>query len=72
MSKMTYIEVRNALAHASNHCLQVTGSYGTITGTFESILADIVADLPKHKQQEIVRALATTCSYIDLTYTKTV
>ena len=72
MSKMSYSEVRTALAHASNHCLQTTGSYATITGTLESLLADIVADLPKHKQQEVVRALATTCSYIDLAYTKTV
>lgn len=68
--KMTYLEIGMMLQQASNNCLQKTGSYGTITGTYESLLADIVANLPLHKQEEVKRALNTTASYIEHVYAK--
>jgi hypothetical protein len=57
MNKVSYIEVANALRDTSKICLEAKGSYGYATGLYESILADLVADLPKHKQAEVMRLL---------------
>jgi hypothetical protein len=32
-------------------------TYSYVTGTYESIIAGLVADLPKHKQAEVMRSL---------------
>ena len=66
--KLTYIEIGTMLQEASKNCLAKTGSYSVISGTYESLLAGIVADLPAHKQQELKRALDTTASFIDKAY----
>ena len=71
MAKMTYTETALLFREASNHCLEKSGTYSAITGAYESILADIVADLPAHKQAEIKRNLESTRSYIDTVYSDT-
>ena len=68
MSKMSYMEIATAFQSASKHCLEKSGSYSTISGTYESLLAGIVADLPIHKQQEVMRALGTTRSFLEKVY----
>lgn len=68
MTKMTYLEIGTMLQEASKNCLARSGSYSVISGTYESLLAGIVADLPLHKQLEVKRALETTASYIDNVY----
>ena len=57
MNRVTYIEVANTLRDTSKICLDVKGSYGYVTGLYESILADLIADLPLHKQREVMRLL---------------
>lgn len=60
MAKVTYLEVSAELRETSRICLENKGSYSYVTGTYESILAGLVADLPKHKQAEVMRALKLT------------
>ena len=57
MTKVTYSEVANELRETSKVCMEVKGSYAYATGVYESILAGLVADLPKHKQAEVMRTL---------------
>lgn len=57
MTKVTYSEVANELRETSKVCLETKGSYAYATGVYESILAGLVADLPKHKQAEVMRTL---------------
>ena len=57
MTKVTYSEVANELRETSKVCMEVKGSYSYVTGVYESILAGLVADLPKHKQAEVMRTL---------------
>jgi hypothetical protein len=57
MAKFTYVEFANELRDTSKIALQTKGSYSYVTGLYESILADLAADLPKHKQAEVMRSL---------------
>jgi hypothetical protein len=57
MTKATYSDIANELRETSKVCMEVKGSYAYATGVYESIIADIVADLPKHKQAEVLRTL---------------
>ena len=57
MAKVTYSEVSSVLRETSRSCYDVFGNYSYITGTYEAIIAGIVADLPKHKQAEVMRSL---------------
>ena len=57
MTKLTYIEIANELRDTSKVCMETMGSYAYATGTYESLIASLVADLPKHKQLEVVRSL---------------
>jgi hypothetical protein len=57
MTKATYSEIANELRETSKVCMEVKGSYSYATGVYESILAGLVADLPKHKQAEVLRTL---------------
>ena len=57
MAKVTFGEVSSVLRETSNSCYDLFGNYSYITGTYESILARLVADLPKHKQAEVMRSL---------------
>lgn len=60
MAKVTYLEIAAELRETSKVCLENKGSYSYVTGTYESIIAGIVADLPKHKQAEVMRSLKLT------------
>lgn len=57
MTKLTYTDIANELRDTSKVCMETMGSYAYATGTYESIIANLVADLPKHKQLEVVRVL---------------
>lgn len=57
MSKLTYLEIANELRETSKVSMETMGSYSYATGTYESIIAGLVADLPKHKQLEVIRGL---------------
>jgi hypothetical protein len=60
MTKVTYTEIALELRETSKVCMETKGSYSYVCGTYESIIADVVADLPKHKQAEVMRLLAKT------------
>ena len=62
--KKTFIEIAKALSETSKNCLEKTGSYGRVTGAYEYMLADLVADLPLAKQEQFLRSLANTNAYI--------
>lgn len=55
--KLTYSEIATELRETSKVSMETKGSYSYATGTYESIIAGLVADLPKHKQLEVVRSL---------------
>jgi hypothetical protein len=57
MTKLTYSDVAAELRETSQVSLQTKGSYAYATGMYESILASLVVDLPKHKQLEVIRSL---------------
>lgn len=58
MAKVTYTEVSDSLRETSKVSYETKGSYAYATGMYESIIAGLVADLPKHKQLEVMRTLA--------------
>ena len=57
MSKLTYSDIAAELRDTSQVSMQTKGSYSYATGYYESIIAGLVADLPKHKQMEVIRSL---------------
>jgi hypothetical protein len=57
MTKLTYFDVASELRETSQVSMQTKGSYSYATGLYESILASLVVDLPKHKQMEVIRGL---------------
>jgi hypothetical protein len=57
MAKFTYVEIANELRDTSKISLETKGSYSYVTGLYESILAGLVADLPQHRQAEVMRSL---------------
>jgi hypothetical protein len=57
MSKLTYSDIAAELRDTSQVSMQTKGSYSYATGYYESIIAGLVADLPKHKQMEVIRGL---------------
>lgn len=60
MNQLKYSDIAAELRETSKVCLNTMGSYAYATGTYESILANLVADLPKHKQVEVMRILKST------------
>lgn len=64
MKKKTYMEIARELAETSRLCLDVTGSYSNVTGAYEYILADILADLPLARQEDVLRSLVRTRAHI--------
>ena len=63
--KKSYMDIAKALGEVSRYCLDKTGSYSNVTGAYEYMLADMVADLSLAKQEEFLRRLARTKSHID-------
>lgn len=57
MAKLTYSEIAAGLRETSKVSMETKGSYAYATGMYESIIASLVADLPKHKQLEVIRSL---------------
>lgn len=57
MAKLTYSQISAELRETSKVSMDVKGSYSYATGTYESIISELVANLPAHKQQEVVRIL---------------
>lgn len=55
--KLTYTEIANELRETSKVSMETKGSYAYATGMYESIIVGLVADLPKHKQLEVMRTL---------------
>jgi hypothetical protein len=65
MTKVTYSEIANELRETSKVCMETKGSYSYATGAYESILAGIVVDLPKHKQAEVMRTLKMVREHLE-------
>jgi hypothetical protein len=57
MTKATYSEISAVAKEFSKVTRLHYDSYAYACGAYESILASIVADLPKHKQAEVLRNL---------------
>ena len=57
MSKATYSEISAVAKEFSKVTRDEFDSYAFACGAYESMLAGIVADLPKHKQAEVLRHL---------------
>lgn len=57
MAKVTYSEIADSLREMSKVSMESRGTYAYATGMYESIIASLVADLPKHKQLEVLRSL---------------
>ena len=64
MSKLTYSDIAAELRDTSQVSMQTKGSYSYATGYYESIIAGLVADLPKHKQMEVIRSLQSAREYM--------
>ncbi len=57
MAKVTYSEIASSLRDTSQLCMDTYATYSYVTGTYEAIIAGLVADLPKHKQAEVMVSL---------------
>lgn len=57
MAKVTYSEAASVLRDTSKICMDTYATYSYVCGTYESILAGVIADLPKHKQAEVMNSL---------------
>lgn len=57
MTKATYSEISAVAKEFSSVTRAHYDSYAFACGAYESILSAIVADLPKHKQAEVLRNL---------------
>lgn len=60
MSKLTYSEIANKMRETSSLSMQTYGSFSRCCGVYEALLADLVAELPSHKQQEFMKILQQT------------
>ena len=54
-AKFTYSEIMTTLKQASEVTYNKYGSHSYAAGMYESSLASLVADLPRHKQAEFIR-----------------
>lgn len=57
MTKLKYSDIAMELRETSKVSMETKGSYSYATGLYEAIIAELVSDLPKHKQLEVVRGL---------------
>ena len=57
MNKLNYSDVAASIKSFSNASYEDHGSFSYACGTFESMLSYLVAELPKHKQMEFMKAL---------------
>lgn len=54
-AKFTYSDIMTTLKQVSEVTYEKYGSHSYAAGMFESSLASLVADLPRHKQVEFIR-----------------
>jgi beta-mannanase len=52
MSKMTYQDVRKVMDTIEKNGMQAH----YVLGAYEAMMADLIANLPKHKQNEAIRS----------------
>lgn len=57
VAKLTYCDIAAELRETSQVSMETKGSYAYATGVYESMIANLVADLPRHKQLEVIRGL---------------
>ena len=57
MNKLNYSDIVASIQSFSNASYEDRGSFSYACGTFESILAGMVSELPKHKQMEFMQTL---------------
>ncbi len=57
MNKLNYSDLLAATNDFANLSYKDKGSFSYACGSFQSMLATLVADLPKHKQLEFVQTL---------------
>ena len=58
MSKLTYVDIRNAQDQVTAAAIGNLNATAYALGAYESLIASIVAyDLPEHKQREFIRSL---------------
>ena len=53
--KVSYSEVSNKLMELSSESFKVHKNYSHVAGYYESTLVGLIADLPAHKQNEMMR-----------------
>ena len=53
--KVTYSEISDKLMNLSSESYKVHKNFAHIAGYYESTLVGLIADLPAHKQQEMMR-----------------
>ena len=57
MNKLNYSDLLAATNDFANLSYEDKGSFSYACGSFQSMLATLVADLPKHKQLEFIKTL---------------
>lgn len=57
MKKMTYGEMRTAVCDVTEMSNGYSNRAHYTLGAFSVLIADLAADLPKHKQAEVIRQL---------------
>jgi hypothetical protein len=57
MIKQTYSDIAASINDFADLSYKDKGSFSYACGTFQSMLATLVADLPKHKQAEFLKTL---------------
>jgi len=55
MAKVTYSDISAKLGNLSSVANKVYGSHAYVAGYYESTLVQLIADLPAHKQNEMMR-----------------
>ncbi len=62
--KLQYAEIRSIISNMSEASYSKYGSYSYAAGYLESQLADVMADLPANKQNDIIRILQQTINQL--------
>ena len=57
MNKLNYSDILAVTNDFADLSYKDKGSFSYACGTFQSILASLVADLPKHKQAEFLKTM---------------
>lgn len=66
MKKLTYTDVRNSASVVTEMTLGEPMKAQYVLGAMEVILASVVADIPKHKQMEVIASLESLAKRVAL------